>query len=615
MAATDQTLEDQVRQLAFRVQSLERNLEQLNNRFVQTATNEPLPAPPTVTPPKHALDEPADVSEEMLSWAGRNALLPRVSTVCFLLVVALILRTVTDSGMVDKLFGSALGMGYAAVLMIVGWQKYSRSSPLAPVFAACGAILMSTIVVETHTHFKSLPLIPAYLTLMATGMGMAFISRRFNAFTPISFGILGMCLAGAAIDYPHPFFPYLSLVLWTANLLGFVAAGLKRCSWLRWIVMIVSMVMLQLWSFRIGGALRQGHTLPPELATRWFLPVLGIFALSYLLLALLGILRRGDQPVSRFDLSLPVINVLWAFSSAFYAMYSTGNSLPALGIIGILAAVGHLAIGAWLARRTSGEAAGAGAFILASGALLALALPSATGEFVLSLPVISIMAIFMALVSREWGCSSVRAVTYLLQLYGCAALFFALRGNATAQMDAVNILPAALLSCIMIYQYLWCRWWPPGPAQTGYFHLDENDRSAVLLLLAGLVCGFLSVRIAIFQAVQMITGISGGEVFKSAQSVLVNCSAVVLMLWACLRRDREIRTVAILVTLIGAGKVFLYDLLGIHGLPLVFSVFSFGVAAAVESIALGKWPKEVSGQAVQEEAKTSTEQVVRPERA
>jgi hypothetical protein len=50
--------------------------------------------------------------------------------------------------------------------------------------------------------------------------------------------------------------------------------------------------------------------------------------------------------------------------------------------------------------------------------------------------------------------------------------------------------------------------------------------------------------------------------------------------------------VAILVTLIGAIKVFLYDLIGIHGLPLVFSVFSFGMAAAVESLALGKWQKQ-----------------------
>lgn len=592
MTAKGQTLEDQVQELALRVQVLEGSLEKLTARLAQATPVELASAQTEVKtrlPP--VLDEPADVSEEMLSWAGRNALLPRVSTICFLLVVALILRTITDSGMINKLLGSALGMGFAATLMIVGWQKYARSSPLAPVFAACGAILMSTIVVETHTHFKSLPLVPAYLTLMATGIGMAFISRRFNAFTPISFGILGMCLAGAAIDYPHPHFPYLSLVLWTANLLGFMAARLKRCSWLRWIVMLVSMVMLQLWAFRIGVALRQGIQPPPELADSLFLPVLGVFALTYLLLALFGIIQSGTERVSRFDQSLPVINVLWAFSSAFCAMYTKDTPLLALGIVGIMVALLHLGASFWLARRAVIGVPGTAAFTFACGALLALALPVATGKLILSLPALSLIGIFMAIFSREWNNGSVRAVTYLFHIYSCAALFVAVRGDSPQQMDAVNILPAILLSCIMVYQYLWCRWWPPPPGSSILFKLDEEDRSAVMLLLAGLLCGFLAMRIGIFQVVQLTAGAGREEIFRCAQSVLINGAAVFLMVWGFMRRDREIRNVAIMVTLIGAGKVFLYDLLGTHGLPLVCSVFSFGAAAAVESVVLGKWPK------------------------
>ena len=223
----------------------------------------------------YPLGEPTDVSEEVLNWVGRASLLSRVSTLCFLLVVALVLRTITDSGLVNKLVGSVLGMGYAAGLMAAGAYKFSRQSPLAPVFAACGAILMSSVVVETHTHFQSLPLVPAYLTLIATGVGMAYISHRFNAFTPISFGVLGMCLAGAAIDYPRPFFPYLSLVLLSANLIGYIAAQLKRCSWLRWTVLLVTVVMLQLWGVRLGLALRRGEAIAPDLALNLVSPCFG----------------------------------------------------------------------------------------------------------------------------------------------------------------------------------------------------------------------------------------------------------------------------------------------------------------------------------------------------
>ena len=99
------------------------------------------------------------------------------------------------------------------------------------------------------------------------------------------------------------------------------------------------------------------------------------------------------------------------------------------------------------------------------------------------------------------------------------------------------------------------------------------------------------IRVVIFQAMQFIPAEMQRDTFRCGQSVLINGAAIALILFAYLRRDKEIRNVAILVTLIGGIKVFLYDLFGAHGLPLVFSVFSFGMAAAVESVALGKWMK------------------------
>ena len=393
----------------------------------------PLPGPLAAAQEKeYPVGELTEVSEEVLNWAGRTSLLPRLATLCFLLVMALVLRTITDSGLINKLIGSGIGMGYAAILMGFGWYKYAGQSPLAPVFAACGAILMSTIVVETHTHFQSLPLVPAYLTLMATGIGMALISRRFNAFTPISVGILGMCLAGAAIDYPHPFFPYLSLLLLTANVLGYFAAQLKRCSWLRWLVLLVTMVMLQLWGVQIVSALRKGEAMPSELAVAWFLPVMALFATTYLVLALLGIIRSGTETISRFDLSLPALNALWAFSISLYVMSAQGGSEQTHSgwhrsadrrrpscrqlLVGPTRQAGcsrrrflHLC-----RRDTAGPGAAGG-----------------NRRFVLSLPIISLVAIFMAVMSRVWNSGTVRATTYLFNIYSCMALVFVLQGGGT----------------------------------------------------------------------------------------------------------------------------------------------------------------------------------------
>lgn len=597
MPRTDQTLEERMEELTARVQALELRLgcpvvPQGAAAVPDSAPREQLSGGAVRPDENFPLGEPSDVSEEVLNWVGRASLLPRISTLCFLLVVALILRTITDGGFVDKLLGSTLGMGYAASLMAVGAYQFSRQSPLAPVFAACGALLMPAVVVETHAHFQSLHLVPAYLTLIATGVGMAYISYRFNAFTPISFGVLGMCLAGAAIDYPRPFFPYPSLVLLSANVIGYTAARLKRCSWLRWMVLLVTVVMLQMWGVKLGLALRRGEAVPPDLALNWYLPVLASFFVVFFLLSLLGIARRGPAKVSRFDGALPTLNVVVVFTLALYIVTAWRGDGHLLGVIGVAGAVGHFGAALWFARPGTAGSHGTNSFAFAGAVLLALALPQAAGSFLQTLPVISLVATVMAIMSRVWENGGLREITYLLTIYCCVALAAYLHGEGPGATDALAMLPAGLVAFIAISHYQWCRRWPlpPGPSILSRF--DRNDRSAVLLLLGGLASGFYMLRVGIYQAVLLLPGEMQRDAFRCSQSVLINGAATAIILFAYLRRNNEIRNVAVLVTLIGGVKVFLYDLLGTHGLPLVFSVFSFGLAAAVESVALGKWLKQ-----------------------
>jgi hypothetical protein len=592
MSTEDPAHENREKELESRIQMLERHLERLSAHIGDDVAS---PAPATKPAPQlnksPADDDMPELSEEVLGWASRNAVLPRLATICFLMVIALVLRTITDSGLVSKLIGSGLGMGYAAVLMIFGWYKYSKESLLAPVFAACGVVLMSTIVVETHMHFKSLPLVPAYLTLMATGFGMALMSRKFNAFVPISVGVLGMCFAGAAIDYPHPFFPYLSLVLFTANVLGYFAAQLKRCSWLRWSVLIVTMVMIQLWGIRLGILLSKGEPIPPELALAWYLPVLTVFFLTFIGLSLLGIVSAGSQKISRFDFSLPTLNVIWAFTLAHHVIGAWHKNVYLLGIIGMICAISLLGLTFWCARRDIEGAPGTNTFAFAGAALLAFSLPAVTGTFVLSLPVISLVAITLAIVSRVWENGRVRSTTYLMNIYACMALAFMLRGEGPGVTDPINMLPAGLLAFISLYHYLWCRRWPVPVNSAPFGAIDLKDRSAILLMLGGLTSGFFMIRVGIFQAMQFIPAELQRDAFRCGQSVIINLAVITLIVLAFIRKDKEIRNVAVLVTMVGGIKVFFYDLLGVHGLPLVFSIFSFGVAAAVESVALGKWMK------------------------
>ncbi len=594
MAEKD-ALEQRIEELTKQLEVLNQRMDPLEARLEKPAETQ-LPAAPVTAPKPEAVgEEPEDISEEILTWARKTALLPRLSTLCFLLVVALVLRTITDNNIINTLVGSAFGMGYAAVLIAAGWYKYRQASPLAPVFAACGAVLMSVIVVETHSHFQSLPLVPAYMTLIATGAAMAVISYQFNVFAPISLGTLGMCLAGAAIDFPHPYFPYLAMVLWTANILGFFAARLKQCAWLRWTILLVTMLMLTQWGIKLGIAVARKEAPPAELAVNLFLPLLGIFAATYLAIALWGLLRTGATQVSRFDCSLPTINAVVIFSLASYGVHALGASKFLLGWVGVTGAAAHFSVSFWLAGRKDAGEVGSNTFAFAGAALLALALPQATGSLLLSLPVLAVMAFFLAILSRKWENGGIRLTSYLLQVYTFAALA-ALVHNSTTAVDFLTVIPAGLLAVISLYHYQWCRRFAPPAGSSFFAGLDRHDYSAVMLLLAALASGFFMLRAFVYQILVLLPkdAVNTVSAFRCSQSILINSAAAGLMLFALRRRNKEIRNIAILVTCIGAIRVFLYDMTGTRGMPLVLSVFSFGLVAAIESIVLGRWSRTTS---------------------
>ncbi|MCM0084348.1 hypothetical protein L4X63_22440 [Geomonas sp. Red32] len=582
---------NQVNEVNEELRALKARLAQLESSMAGAGPPPAAEAPPEPQTKNILLEEPEEISEEILNWAERTHLLTRLSTLCFLLVVALILRTLTDNNLINTLLGSGIGMTYAAFLMIWGGYGYEKKSALAPVFACCGAALMSTIVVETHARFASLPLIPAYLTLICTGGWMTFVSYRHRAFLPISVGTLGMCLAGAAIDYPHPFFPYLAMILFAANILGYFAARLKSCSWLRWIVLAVTIAMLQLWAVRLGIAVGGQETPAPELAPAWFLPTLAAFCLLFLSLAWAGILRSSGERISRFDFALPTVNVVWGFLAAYYVVKASGGSLMLLGTIGLLIAGGHLWVTFWLTERKVEGAPGTNSFAFAGAALAAAALPALLGKFLIALPALAVVSVFMSFLSREWKNGGIRLTSYVVQIYASLALAMAMLMNPRAASDVVATIPAGLLTLITLYQYQWCRRYPP-PSPSVFSRYDRLDRSAVLLLLAALLNGFFMVKVAMWQVMSLsMPARDVANALRCATSVAINGSAAAIMVLAYFRSNKEWRNVAILVTLIGGAKVFVHDLLGAHGVPLVASVFSFGLAAAIESLALGKWKK------------------------
>jgi hypothetical protein len=189
--------------------------------------------------------------------------------------------------------------------------------------------------------------------------------------------------------------------------------------------------------------------------------------------------------------------------------------------------------------------------------------------------------------SAGWRSGGVRLTSYLLQFY--AGLFAVVSGlYAAADTSALaHGAAAGVLACVAFLHYRWCRSHRPPEPSAFFSRFDKTDDAAIGLLLVSLVGAFLVLRVAVHGLLEGFPGQSNA--FQCAQTVIVNLGALALVLVAFATRNREVRGVAILVIVLGALKVFLYDLWGTHGVPLVLSVFSFGLAAALGAVVLGRW--------------------------
>jgi hypothetical protein len=260
------------------------------------------------------------------------------------------------------------------------------------------------------------------------------------------------------------------------------------------------------------------------------------------------------------------------------------------GWVALVAALAHLSIAWWLAVRTEGGSLGTTSFALAGGLLLAFSAPMAIGHAVIASALVALLAVGMAWASVRYGIVGLRLSSYLLQFYACSALVFLLWTTDGTKPSVVGALSSGLLSLIAFFHYFWARRHPAAPGETFMHKLNKNDRGASVLLIAALFSGFFTMRVGIYQTLDYLHTATHSA-FGGAQSVLINVTAAVLLWLSLMRRNKELRNVAVVITVIGAGKVFLMDMVQLKGMPLMISVFTFGLVAALASLVLGRWSR------------------------
>jgi hypothetical protein len=527
---------------------------------------------------------------ETVREPGRHALLPRVATVCFLLVFALILRTVTDNGLIPVLLGSLIGLGYALLLVVLGWWLFHRQSRIAPVFPMCGMLLLFAVVLEVHARFAMLPTFWAHLLLLQALLVVAAVGLRFAAPALLGVGVIGAGLAGLSLDFPTPMFPATGLLLLVGMLVAYwaTARGISRS--LRWVTLCMVMVFWLLWVIKLEAPLSRGEALAAELYAPWFFPMLLAFFALYLGIAIAQI-RRSEAPLDFFASLLPVVNVGWVLAAGM-SLAPGLWSFKMAGVTAIISALIHLGLAAFFAREKREGAPGTNTLVVSGVISLAMGLPFILVWIGWSLAVWSAVSLMLTLCAARWHSGGVRVTAYFLQLFTCGAAVAsgALAIGAVAWSTAVPL--AAFLAGMALWQYRWCRSHGPTREGSSFFSwLDVRDVSAVTLLVASLVVGFAGLRLVLHMGLARLA-IASATSFSCGETVLINAGALVLLLVGWRRRNMEIVAVAIGIGVLGALKVFLYDLFTAKGLPLVLSVFSFGVLAAVGSAVSGRWHRE-----------------------
>ena len=83
------------------------------------------------------------------------------------------------------------------------------------------------------------------------------------------------------------------------------------------------------------------------------------------------------------------------------------------------------------------------------------------------------------------------------------------------------------------------------------------------------------------------------NIIKCGRSIVINMAATFLLVMGGRRHNLELVWIAVVLAGVGCMKVFLVDLFGTSGIPLVLSVLSFGVVAMAGSIVMGRWHSPV----------------------
>jgi len=573
MQREHEKLESRVERLAADLARLEVRVEEIAQALWQPG-GAAAPNPAAITA------VPRDASVATASSFNANQLFSAAATVSFLLAVALILRTLAEAAVIPLGLGPVLGIAYGAALIGYGHYRYSKAHRLIPVYASCGSLLIYTIVFETHVFFGTMSTHVAYGILFLTLIATAALGVRHRVPALIALGVLGAAFVGIVLDFPAWHTVDLALLLFAANIAAYRAAKNERWRWLLWGVFLLTLFFWLGWSIRINAWLARGAVETASLRAGWFLPLLLLFLALYHFFPLWSA-RRAGRKFGWFESIVPLLSAAAAFLAMAQFLPSIyGSTLPAGAAACLMSAVTVLA--ACLARGNHSEKKAHAAYGMSALFLLFAGTSYLLPNFSISLLLWTLIAWNTVILATYLENNVLRIASIVGQAVTFAACASAglLLTSTVDGLLTIGLLVLLALACWM--HYYWCRR-NPVVAEGWISRLDTQDWAPLLLLVFALFYAFGAARIGAQMALDSF-GLTVASHNHCVQSIIINLGAIFLTLLGSQREKTEIWRIGAAVALIGAVKVFAFDLTHCHGLPLVLSVLSFGVAALTVSL-------------------------------
>lgn len=530
-----------------------------------------------------------ETGEGLGEWVSKGALLQNMAILCFILVFALLLRTVTDYGYVNATAGSFLGLAYVSILAAIGCIFYMNGKKTANVFSISGFILLFTIVFEGYGRFGTISLGVAYGILCTALLTSAVVGIKYRATKLLAVSLIGVTISSLIIGFPRVHFPLSGVLFFVANWLAVIAAERLGNSKLKWPVTFFTFIFLAVWVFKAYVPIARGGLVPEYIYINWLPPFLVGFVALYFMTYVRRYFSKID--LTLYDAVIPSLNMLLLLLAGSVVAKDYWQLPWFLGLVALVMGVTHFTVGWRLSQKDSGRFIGVGGAFVAGSIALALGAILVVDNIAWAISFWSLLAYGLARLSGRCDSGVLRIMSYLHQIFavliGLALGVFEVGKSAPFHASLVAALALALFG---LMQFRWCRGNPP-PSESLLAKLDTRDYSAIALLVVGLSGLYLLAKMAIDLLAPMLLT-DPANTIMCGRSIIINLAVTILLILGGRRRDLELVWIAVFLAIVGCLKVFLVDLFSTSGIPLVLSVLSFGVVAMVGSIVMGRWPRK-----------------------